>query len=94
MCEEEVKRGWIEGPFSLDDLHARFPEGYVLSRRFGLKQREKVRLIDDLSESGVNSAFSYFNKVALGSIDEIVSIGKLLVKAVLASEDLVTTSAA
>eukprot|EP00971_Amphidinium_carterae_P149546 2965207-Amphidinium_carterae.1 len=81
MCDEEVKRGWIEGPFTLAELQSRFPDGFVVSRRFGLKQREKVRLIDDMTESGVNSTFSSFNKVALGSVDEIVALGKLLTKA-------------
>ena len=30
-------------------------KGCVLSRRFGLKQPNKVRLIDDLSKSNINS---------------------------------------
>ena len=48
---EEVASGWAAGPFQYDEL----PENAVLSRRFGLKQPGKVRLIDDLSGSKVNS---------------------------------------
>ena len=47
---EEVNFGWAVGPFGLDEL----PAGAVVSRRFGLKQATKIRLIDDLSSSKVN----------------------------------------
>ena len=47
---EEVECGWAHGPIDI----AQLPEGAVVSRRFGLRQPGKVRLIDDLSASGVN----------------------------------------
>ena len=47
---EEVDCGWAIGPLPLEDL----PSDAVVSRRFGLKQPGKVRLIDDLSASGIN----------------------------------------
>eukprot|EP00435_Cladocopium_sp_Y103_P009876 s4862_g2.t1 len=47
---EEVEMGWAAGPFSLEEV----PEQAVLSKRFGLKQPGKVRLIDDLSGSLIN----------------------------------------
>ena len=47
---EEVNSGWALGPLTLEEL----PTQAVVSRRFGLKQGEKVRLIDDLSGSGIN----------------------------------------
>lgn len=48
---EERDEGWLRGPISFESL----PEGSVLSRRFGLKQPNKIRLIDDLSGSFINS---------------------------------------
>ena len=48
---EEVELGWASGPFSFDDL----PESAVLSRRFGLRQPNKIRLIDDLTGSKYNN---------------------------------------
>ncbi|CAE7557810.1 unnamed protein product, partial [Symbiodinium pilosum] len=42
--EHEVQQGWLHGPIPLCEL----PSGSVVSRRFGLAQGEKVRLIDDL----------------------------------------------
>ena len=47
---DEVQSGWARGPIPLSAL----PTGAVVSRRFGLKQGEKVRLIDDLTGSGIN----------------------------------------
>ncbi len=44
---EERDAGWLEGPIRFASL----PPGSVLSRRFGLQQLGKVRLIDDLSGS-------------------------------------------
>ena len=48
---EERDAGWLRGPVPFHELD----KGCVLSRRFGLKQPNKVRLIDDLSKSSINS---------------------------------------
>jgi len=49
---EEVEKGWLMGP--LDEFLV--PADRPLSRRFGLRQRlDKIRLIDDYSDSGVNA---------------------------------------
>ena len=48
---EERDSGWLRGPVPFSELGS----GCVLSRRFGLKQTNKVRLIDDLSKSNINS---------------------------------------
>ena len=48
---EEVSSGWAVGPIPLCDL----PQQCVLSRRFGLHQPNKIRLIDDLSGSLINA---------------------------------------
>ncbi|CAL1145137.1 unnamed protein product [Cladocopium goreaui] len=49
---EEVERGWLQGPLTRSSV----PGDQPISRRFGLLQKKgKVRLIDDFSESGVNS---------------------------------------
>ena len=60
---EEKNQGWLSGPFTEDQLCARFPDGFVASRRFGLKQGpSKIRSIDDFSESLVNASVSTFEK--------------------------------
>ena len=48
---EERDAGWLRGPIPFHEL----THGCVLSRRFGLKQPNKIRLIDDLSKSNINS---------------------------------------
>eukprot|EP00435_Cladocopium_sp_Y103_P031237 s2858_g7.t2 len=48
---EEVEAGWASGCWALEDV----PANAVISRRFGLRQPGKIRLIDDLSGSFVNS---------------------------------------
>ena len=52
---EEMDAGWLQGPFRPEDLE----HDALVSRRFGLQQGTgdaKVRLIDDMSASLVNSA--------------------------------------
>lgn len=75
---EERDRGWLRGPFSLDQL----PQNAVLSRRFGVKQTStmadgrrvsKVRPIDDFSESLVNSTNSCREAIQPMSVDAILA---------------------
>ena len=63
---EEVEKGWLIGP--LDE--SQVPVDRPLSRRFGLKQRaDKVRLIDDYSESGVNACVTVSESPLLHTVD-------------------------
>ena len=47
----EVEKGDVDGPLHLSQV----PDGYPLSRRFGIRQGGKIRCVDDFSSSGVNS---------------------------------------
>lgn len=51
---QEVADQWLEGPLAADQV----PSDAPISKRFGLKQGAKIRLIDDYSYSGVNSSVS------------------------------------
>ena len=66
---EELECGWLEGPFSPDEL----PADAVVSRRFGIKQASgdswKVRLIDDFSASGVNDTVQVESATKLHTLD-------------------------
>lgn len=63
---EEVDQGWLEGPLDECSVEVSTP----LSRRFGLCQKkDKVRLIDDYSESGVNSCVGTEESPALHTVD-------------------------
>ena len=66
---EERDKGWLAGPFKPSD-----PEcPRLLSNRFGVKQKEKVRCVDYMSASLINSTTFAEKKVSLHSTDVIAS---------------------
>jgi hypothetical protein len=65
---EEVRLGWAVGPI------AQVPKGSVVSRRFPLAQRNKTRMIDDYSISGVNDTASSHKKVDLHMVDTFAAV--------------------
>ena len=67
---EEVNSGWLRGPFEISSL----PSDAIINRRFGLKQPNKVRLIDDFSGSLVNSTVQSFESPKPHSTDVIASV--------------------
>ena len=69
---EELTKGWADGPWPLDSLET----GATISRRFPLKQGEKVRMIDDYSVSGVNDSCIQNSKLDLHVIDTFVATVK------------------
>ena len=63
---EEVDKGWLQGPLPRCSV----PGDQPICRRFGLLQKkDKVRLIDDFSESGVNSTVTSVESPVLHTID-------------------------
>ena len=62
---EERDKGWLLGPIPLKQI----PPDAPMSRRFGLRQRYKVRLTDDFSESSVNQAVTVFEAPLLHTVD-------------------------
>ena len=80
---QEAEDGWLDGPFySEDEVSHRLglPE-WICTRRFPLKQSTKVRLIDDGLESGLNSAFSCYNKLSLMDMDAVVALAHTVLHA-------------
>ena len=81
LTMEEVKqKRWLDGPYSFEELECMFNGVWNPVRRFGLMQRDKLRAIDDFSESGVNASFAYLEKIQLKSLDETVWIACCFVK--------------
>ena len=62
---DEVAKNWLRGPIPLEEVPADAP----ISRRFGLRQKHKIRLIDDFSESSVNGTVSVFESPVLHTVD-------------------------
>eukprot|EP00434_Breviolum_minutum_P030988 symbB.v1.2.027406.t1/scaffold2802.1/size122644/2 len=69
----EVSEGWIHGPIPLNQI----PKSAPITRRFGITQGEKIRLIDDYSMSGVNACVTSAEAPALHTVD---TAGALLCK--------------
>ena len=67
LTQEELDRGWA---WLDDDCIA---ENHLLAKRFGLKQGEKTRLIDDCSIGGFNSTCGSSEKLKIHAIDEMAA---------------------
>ena len=67
---EEVSSGWAVGPIPLSDL----PQQCVLRRRFGLRQPNKIRLIDDLSGSLINATVQTVESPKPHTTDVVASV--------------------
>eukprot|EP00435_Cladocopium_sp_Y103_P013398 s4340_g3.t1 len=78
--QEMRDKGWLEGPYSKKELDVLFQEQWLPVRRFAVWQRSKWRAIDDFSECGVNSTFSYLERIDLKALDEIIWIACGFVK--------------
>ena len=69
VTNEEAAKGWLT--FRPDNS---LSPGCVVSSRFGVRQKNKVRPIDNFRSSMVNSACGVREKVAMDGVDEIVSV--------------------
>ena len=75
----EVAKGWAIGPFTEDEMTARFGHAlWTASRRFGVVQGTppKVRQIDDFSESFVNACVTCNEKVSVAGVDGVAYFAK------------------
>lgn len=70
--QEEVNRGWAHGPWELDQLEW----GATISRRFAIRQSEKIRMMEDYSVSGINDSATVNAKLDLHAIDTFVAVVK------------------
>eukprot|EP00434_Breviolum_minutum_P016189 symbB.v1.2.014265.t1/scaffold1033.1/size247163/3 len=72
----EIQRGWLVGPLNWDDL----PAGAAVSRRFPLAQSEKVRPIDDFSQSQVNATVTSYEQATVDGPDVICGLAVHLMR--------------
>ncbi|CAE7272721.1 unnamed protein product [Symbiodinium sp. CCMP2592] len=68
--DEEVELGWLSERIDPADL----PEGATISRRFAIEQSGKIRLIDDLSDSGVNGSVQTTESPKPQSLDVVAAM--------------------
>lgn len=79
---EEVAKGWLQGPLTEDEVKNLLGPLYIVSKRFGLQQSDKIRPIDDMSESKVNSAYGSSYKLDLPGVDGISILARTLLECV------------
>ena len=77
----EKARGWVQGPYTTEALDKLFPEGWVASRRFAIRQNQKWRVIDDYSESWINSAYELNELIDPHTVSDSVNLCVQLLKA-------------
>eukprot|EP00438_Fugacium_kawagutii_P026669 Skav231876 [mRNA] locus=scaffold54:141135:141833:- [translate_table: standard] len=75
---QETEKGWLDGPHTEEEMRRRHGPLFISSPRFGLVQNDKLRPIDDLSISLVNSAFSPGYKLDLSGVDGIAILCRTL----------------
>ena len=66
---EEVAKGWADGPYDLDGAKQTSGGKLVVSRRFAVVQKDKIRAIDDFSASHINLCTGLREKVRVESVD-------------------------
>ncbi len=58
----------------------RYTTAWNCTRRFPLQQPTKMRLIDDGLESGLNPAYSCYNKLTLMDMDAVVALANIVLQ--------------
>ena len=79
---QEVERGWLTGPLEEEDVRQWLGPLFVVSKRFGISQSDKIRSIDDMSLSLVNAAYESTYRLDLPGVDGIAVMARTFVEAV------------
>ena len=80
--QEELERGWLKGPFTLQELTSRLGPLVVPVPRFGVKQGDAYRVIDDFSVFGHNECAELDESVDPGGVDDVVNVGRAWLTAI------------
>lgn len=75
--DKEVQKGFLEGPVDPSAL----PEGSLLTKRFPVKQKNKVRPIDDYKANMVNHSVTQTEGVTVHTIDHVAAMVAYWLKA-------------
>eukprot|EP00435_Cladocopium_sp_Y103_P067316 s126_g29.t2 len=73
---QQLNDGWVKGPFTEEQLDKKFDGCWIPSKRFGVRQGQKIRAVDDFSEFLINSSVSSVEKLQLFGIDEVVNTAR------------------
>ena len=71
---DEVAKGWISGPLDPSSL----PSDSIISRRFGIRQGQKIRVVDDLSQSMINATVQVTVSPKPHTVDYVAAVCKFI----------------
>ena len=72
ITEDEVAAGWLRGPVSPEELDKKLG-CWTPSRRFGVRQGDKTRAIDDFAASGINEGLAACESIDPSDLDRIAA---------------------
>ena len=73
---QQLQDGWVRGPFTEEQLDDKYSGCWVPSKRFGVRQGQKIRAVDDFSEFLINASVSTSEKLQLFGMDEVVNTAR------------------
>jgi hypothetical protein len=83
---KEVDDGVLKGPMTPAEVSFIVGPLWVAARRFGLKQGQKIRPIDNFSEFSVNAALGASERITMLGIDHVVAWSRARVESQVDSE--------
>ncbi|KAF4650196.1 hypothetical protein FOL47_001374 [Perkinsus chesapeaki] len=72
MAVQDVDRHRLEGPYTRQQMDSLFGDRWLFSERFPKTESDKIREIDDLTSSMVNSLTAVPEKLFLDTIDDVI----------------------
>ena len=73
---QQLADGWVRGPFTQQELDTKYDGCWIPSKRFGVRQGQKVRAVDDFSEFLVNASVTSTERLQLFGIDEVINTAR------------------
>ena len=77
--QQQLRDGWVKGPFTAAQLDMKYDGCWVPSKRFGVRQGSKIRAVDDFSEFLINASVTATEKLQLFGLDEVVTTARTFV---------------
>ena len=72
VTTSEQEKGWLDGPYSTKQIADMLGQDWLPVRRFGVRQKNKTRPIDDFRENTLNQTFGSVEKPELRAMDHVL----------------------
>ena len=78
--KEAHDKGWLQGPMSEREVNAIFEGRWLPVERFAVRQKDKLRPIDNFASNRVNEAWGNVEKIDLHALDQLTWTMALICK--------------